>query len=49
MGGMGFIHAAECEIMTNSALLGWSAKYTVRDGIAETYPWIEEQVRQAGS
>jgi nucleoside-diphosphate-sugar epimerase len=28
--------------------LGWSARYTVRDGLAETYPWIAEQVRQAG-
>ena len=27
--------------------LGWSPKYTVRDGIAETYPWIEAQVRQS--
>ena len=27
--------------------LGWSAKYTVRDGIGETYPWIEEQVTKA--
>jgi GDP-D-mannose 3',5'-epimerase len=25
---------------------GWRAKYFLRDGIAETYPWIEEQVRR---
>jgi GDP-D-mannose 3',5'-epimerase len=25
--------------------LGWSPKYSLRDGIAATYPWIEEQVR----
>lgn len=25
--------------------LGWRAKYFLRDGIAETYPWIEAQVR----
>ena len=25
---------------------GWKAKYFLRDGIAETYPWIEEQVEQ---
>ncbi len=24
---------------------GWSAGYTVRQGLAETYPWIEEQIR----
>ncbi len=28
---------------------GWSAKYTVRDGIGETYPWIEEQVRKVST
>ena len=26
---------------------GWSARFTVSDGIEETYPWIEEQVRLA--
>lgn len=26
---------------------GWRAKHTLRDGIEETYPWIEEQVRAA--
>ncbi|UCC52695.1 MAG: NAD-dependent epimerase/dehydratase family protein [Anaerolineaceae bacterium] len=25
---------------------GWRAKYFLKDGIAETYPWIEEQVKQ---
>jgi GDP-D-mannose 3',5'-epimerase len=25
--------------------LGWKAKYFLRDGIAETYPWIEGQVQ----
>ena len=25
--------------------LGWLPKYSLRDGIAATYPWIEEQVR----
>jgi nucleoside-diphosphate-sugar epimerase len=25
--------------------LGWQAKYYLKDGIARTYPWIEEQVR----
>ena len=24
--------------------LGWSPSYTLRDGMAETYPWIAEQV-----
>ena len=24
---------------------GWTPKYTLREGIEETYPWIEEQVR----
>lgn len=24
---------------------GWKAKYSLNDGIAETYPWIEEQVK----
>jgi GDP-D-mannose 3',5'-epimerase len=24
--------------------IGWKSKYTLRDGIALTYPWIEEQV-----
>ena len=27
--------------------IGWQAKYYLKDGIAETYPWIEEQVRSA--
>jgi len=27
--------------------LGWEAKYSLREGIARTYPWIEEQVRAA--
>lgn len=27
--------------------LGWRAKYFLKDGIARTYPWIEEQVRKA--
>jgi len=26
---------------------GWRAEYSLRDGIEETYPWIEEQVRNA--
>ncbi|MBE0409804.1 MAG: NAD-dependent epimerase/dehydratase family protein [Anaerolineales bacterium] len=25
--------------------IGWRAKYFLQDGIAKTYPWIEEQVR----
>ncbi len=27
--------------------LGWQARYFLKDGIAQTYPWVEEQVRQA--
>jgi GDP-D-mannose 3',5'-epimerase len=27
--------------------IGWQARYYLRDGIARTYPWIEEQVRKA--
>ena len=27
---------------------GWRAKFFLKDGIAQTYPWIEEQVRKAG-
>ncbi len=27
--------------------LGWRAKYSLRDGIAETYPWVEQQVLKA--
>jgi GDP-D-mannose 3',5'-epimerase len=27
--------------------IGWQAKYYLRDGIAETYPWIEAQVQAA--
>jgi nucleoside-diphosphate-sugar epimerase len=27
--------------------LGWSPRYTLRDGLAETYPWIAEQVAAA--
>ncbi len=26
--------------------LGWRAKYYLKDGIARTYPWIEEQVKR---
>ncbi|MGA2504949.1 MAG: NAD-dependent dehydratase, partial [Anaerolineales bacterium] len=25
---------------------GWQAKYLLKDGIAQTYPWIEAQVRK---
>ncbi len=28
--------------------LGWKAKYFLRDGIAETYPWIQAQVKALG-
>jgi nucleoside-diphosphate-sugar epimerase len=27
--------------------LGWSPRYSLRDGIAKTYPWIEAQVLAA--
>jgi nucleoside-diphosphate-sugar epimerase len=27
--------------------LGWKARYSVRDGIARTYPWVEAQVQAA--
>jgi nucleoside-diphosphate-sugar epimerase len=27
--------------------IGWRARYYLRDGIAQTYPWIEEQVNRA--
>ena len=27
--------------------LGWSAQYSLQDGIAQTYPWIERQVQAA--
>ena len=27
--------------------LGWEAKYSLGEGIARTYPWIESQVRAA--
>lgn len=26
---------------------GWEAKYSLREGIARTYPWIEAQVKAA--
>lgn len=26
--------------------LGWQARYSLKDGIARTYPWIEEQVKK---
>lgn len=29
--------------------LGWEARYSLKEGIARTYPWIEEQVRLARS
>jgi len=28
-----------------SAQRGWEAKYSLKEGIARTYPWIEAQVR----
>ena len=31
-----------------SKLLGWQAQTTLREGIAKTYAWIEEQVRHYG-
>ena len=27
--------------------LGWQAKHYLKDGIARTYPWVEEQVKEA--
>jgi len=27
--------------------IGWEPKYSLKDGIAENYPWIEEQVKKA--
>ncbi len=24
---------------------GWSAKFSLKDGVAQTYPWIEKQVK----
>lgn len=27
--------------------LGWRAKYYLKDGIAKTYPWVEEQVKRS--
>jgi nucleoside-diphosphate-sugar epimerase len=29
--------------------LGWTARHSLRDGLAATYPWIEEQVRSAAA
>lgn len=26
--------------------IGWQSRYSLKDGIAQTYPWIEEQVRK---
>ena len=28
---------------------GWKSKFSLSDGIAETYPWIEQQVREAAA
>jgi GDP-D-mannose 3',5'-epimerase len=28
---------------------GWQARFSLRDGIAQTYPWVEAQVRTRGS
>ena len=28
---------------------GWESKFSLRDGIAKTYPWIKEQAEKAGS
>jgi nucleoside-diphosphate-sugar epimerase len=25
--------------------LGWQARYLLKDGIAQTYPWIDAQVK----
>jgi len=27
---------------------GWNARFSLRDGITQTYPWVEEQVKAAG-
>ena len=27
--------------------LGWGAKFSLFDGIRETYPWIEQQVKES--
>jgi len=26
--------------------LGWKAQFSLKEGIAKTYPWIEEQVKK---
>ena len=31
-----------------SRLLGWEAQMPLREGIAQTYAWVEGQVRQYG-
>jgi GDP-D-mannose 3', 5'-epimerase len=28
------------------ASTGWQSRFSLRDGIALTYPWVEEQVRK---
>jgi len=27
--------------------LGWAPRYSLEEGLARTYPWVEEQVRAA--
>jgi nucleoside-diphosphate-sugar epimerase len=27
--------------------IGWQARYDLKDGVAETYPWIEKRVKAA--
>jgi nucleoside-diphosphate-sugar epimerase len=37
-----FVVASKARIKS----LGWEAKYSLKEGIARTYPWIEAQVEK---
>ena len=39
----------KARMFTNDQIhtLGWESKFSLRDGIAKTYPWVAEQVRKA--
>ena len=41
--------ARATSVTSGSTPLGWRARFTLRDGIALTYPWVESQVRLAGA
>ncbi len=49
MGKAQGVHGRSSDNTLIKSLLGWEPTTTLRDGIAKTYPWIENEVRNRGT